>query len=165
METITMSTSEQRRAWILNRLGKGDLRTREAADLLGLSERQVWRLRTAFDAHRPAGLVHGNRGRASPRRIEPQGAEPVVALAHGRYARRTQGHPGRGLPRPARHLRTSDRADPRPAAGRRSRSVAQPGRAGAGRARDRIDPGRVTPGEGPDRAAVGDVAGPARHRA
>jgi Homeodomain-like domain len=47
METITMSTIEQRRAWVLNRLGKGGLTTTEAAELLGLSERQVWRLRAA----------------------------------------------------------------------------------------------------------------------
>jgi transposase len=86
METITMSSTEQRRAWILNRLGKGDLRTSEAADLLGLSERHVWRLRAAFEADGPARLVHGNRGRASPRRIEARIAERVVALAQGRYA-------------------------------------------------------------------------------
>jgi hypothetical protein len=34
MERIAMSSTEQRRAWILNRLGKGDWRTSEAADLL-----------------------------------------------------------------------------------------------------------------------------------
>ena len=81
-----MSTTEQRRAWVLNRLGKGELTTVEAAGLLGLSERQVWRLRAAFEAHGPAGLVHGNRGRASPRRIELPVAERVVVLAQGRYA-------------------------------------------------------------------------------
>jgi transposase len=86
METITMSTTEQRRAWVLNRLGKGELTTAEAAGLLGLSERQIWRLRTAFEADGPAALVHGNRGRASPRRIEPPIAARVVELAQGRYA-------------------------------------------------------------------------------
>src|SRR6266498_4151312 len=85
METITMSTIEQRRAWVLNRLGRADLTTAEAAGLLGLSERQVARLRAAFETHGPAGLVHGNRGRASPRRIEPSIAERVVALAQSRY--------------------------------------------------------------------------------
>lgn len=81
-----MSTTEQRRAWVLNRLGKGELTTAEAAGLLGLSERQVWRLRVAFEARGPAALVHGNRGRASPRRIEPLIAARVVELARGRYA-------------------------------------------------------------------------------
>jgi transposase len=86
METITMHPTEQRRAWVLNRLGRGDLSTAEAAGLLGLSERQVWRLRAAFERAGPAGLVHGNRGRASPRRVEPAIAERVIELAQGRYA-------------------------------------------------------------------------------
>jgi transposase len=86
METITMSTTDQRRAWVLNRLGRRELTTAEAAGLLGLSERQVWRLRAAFEVRGPAGLVHGNRGRASPRRIEPAVAARVIELARGRYA-------------------------------------------------------------------------------
>jgi transposase len=81
-----MSATEQRRAWVLNRLGKGEVTTVEAAGLLGLSERQVWRLRAAFEMDGPAGSVHGNRGRASPRRTEPAIAERVVGLAQGRYA-------------------------------------------------------------------------------
>jgi hypothetical protein len=85
MQTITMRTTEQRRALVLNRLGKGELTTAEAAGLLALSDRQVWR-RAAFEAHGPAGLVRGNRGRASPRRIEPPIAGRVIELAQGGYA-------------------------------------------------------------------------------
>jgi transposase len=86
METITMSPTEQRRVWVLSRLGRGELTTVEAAGLLALSERQVWRLRAAFERAGPAGLVHGNRGRASPRRIEVAIVERVIELAQGRYA-------------------------------------------------------------------------------
>jgi len=39
----------------------------EGASLLGLSERQVWRLRRIVGEAGPAGLAHGNRGRPSPR--------------------------------------------------------------------------------------------------
>lgn len=81
-----MSASEQRRAWVLNRVGRGDLSVTEAAGLLGLSERQVWRLRKAFEQDGPAGLIHRNRGRASPRRVAPDVASRVIALAEGRYA-------------------------------------------------------------------------------
>jgi transposase len=86
METITMSATEQRRAWVLNRLGRAELTTREAAGLLGLSERQVWRIRRAFEVGGPAGLVHANRGRQSRRRTDPAVAQRVVELALGRYA-------------------------------------------------------------------------------
>lgn len=81
-----MSTTEQRRAWVLNRLGRAELTTTEAAGLLGLSERQVWRIRRAFEARGPAGLVHGNRGRRSRRRTDPAVVQRVVELALGRYA-------------------------------------------------------------------------------
>lgn len=57
----------------------------EAAEVLGLSERSVWRLKGRFSVEGPAGLVHGNRGRPSPRRIGEQTRERVRALARGRY--------------------------------------------------------------------------------
>jgi transposase len=69
-ETITMTTIEQRRAWVLTKVVAGELTAAEAGDVLGLSVRSVWRLKRRFGEEGPAGLVHGNRGRASPRRID-----------------------------------------------------------------------------------------------
>ena len=46
---------------------------------------QAWRPRTAFEHRGPAGLVHGNRGRASPQRIDQERRPRVVALARERY--------------------------------------------------------------------------------
>lgn len=83
--TITMTAKEQRRAWVLAKLLKGERTMAEAAAALELSERQLWRLRTAFERAGPAGLVHGNRGRASPRRLDAELRERVVALARERY--------------------------------------------------------------------------------
>jgi transposase len=65
-ETITMTTAEQRRAWVLTKLMAGEVEASEAAELLGLSVRSVWRLKRRFAEEGPAGLVHGNRGRPSP---------------------------------------------------------------------------------------------------
>jgi transposase len=84
-ETITMTSREQRRAWVLIRLLEGSLQRAEAAPLLGLSERQVRRLAAAFERVGPAALVHGNRGRASPRRIPDDVREQIVALVTTRY--------------------------------------------------------------------------------
>jgi hypothetical protein len=47
---------------------------------LGVSVRQLWRLRRAFVAAGPAGLVHGNRGRASPQRITLERRSRIVDL-------------------------------------------------------------------------------------
>ena len=75
-----MTTREQRRARVLTRVLSGDLTTAEASAALGVSERQLWRLRAAYREEGPAGLVHGNRGRASPRRIAPEQRTRIVEL-------------------------------------------------------------------------------------
>jgi hypothetical protein len=69
-KTITMSSTEQRRAWALTRILSGELTMATGAASLDLSERQLWRLRVAFERNGPAGLVHGNRGRRSSRALD-----------------------------------------------------------------------------------------------
>ncbi|HUG46876.1 MAG TPA: helix-turn-helix domain-containing protein, partial [Candidatus Limnocylindria bacterium] len=83
--TITMSAKEQRRAWVLTKVLKGERTMAEAAEALALSERQLWRLRTAFERAGPAALVHGNRGRASPRRLDDELRLTIVDLVRKRY--------------------------------------------------------------------------------
>jgi transposase len=85
-EAITMSGREQRRAWILTKLLVGEVTVAEAAALLQLSQRQVWRLKVRFECDGPAGLIHANRGRASPRRLSDVVRDQIVELARGRYA-------------------------------------------------------------------------------
>ncbi len=80
-----MTTVAQRRAWVLTKVMAGEIEVAEAAELLGLSVRSVWRLTRRFAEEGPAGLVHGNRGRSSPRRIEESTRDQVRALARGRY--------------------------------------------------------------------------------
>ena len=75
-----MTAREQERARVLWRIGNGDLTVALGASLVGLSERQVWRLRRAVAERGPAGLVHGNRGRASPSRTEAAVREKVKKL-------------------------------------------------------------------------------------
>jgi len=80
-----MRTIEQRRAWVLTKVIAGEVEVAEAAELLGLSVRSVWRLKRRFGEEGPAGLVHGNRGRPSPRRIDESTRDQVRALARSRY--------------------------------------------------------------------------------
>ncbi|MFN8623233.1 MAG: helix-turn-helix domain-containing protein [Chloroflexota bacterium] len=81
MDDITLTPEEQRRSTVLARLLSGDLGIEEAAAMLGLSVRQTWRLKVRFLDHGAAGLVHGNRDRPSPRRIDDAIRERVIALA------------------------------------------------------------------------------------
>jgi hypothetical protein len=85
METITMTGREQRRAKVLGRVAEGLLGADEAAVELALSVRQIWRLLAAVRARGPAGLVHGNRGRVSPRRTADATRAEILVLLRGPY--------------------------------------------------------------------------------
>src|SRR3970040_987406 len=80
-----MTSRDQGGAWILTKRRGGEVTTAEAAALLGLSERQVWRLRRAFERDGPAALVHGNRGRPSSRRLAEPVRDRIIELARTTY--------------------------------------------------------------------------------
>jgi transposase len=77
-DTITMTMRDQRRAQLLTRVLAGTLTLREAAHVMGISLRQARRLKGAFDREGPVALVHGNRGRSSPRQTEAAIGQAVV---------------------------------------------------------------------------------------
>lgn len=118
-----MSAKNQARSHTLSRIAEGKLSMADGASLLGLSERQLWRLRRAVGETGPAALVHGNTGRASPRRIDPAIGARVVELASTIYAGVNDSHLAELLAeREAitisraslrRILRTAGRASPR----------------------------------------------------
>ncbi len=58
---------------------------REAAPLLGVSERQGWRLLMAYRTEGAKGLVHKNRGRAAPNATPENIQQQVLALTQERY--------------------------------------------------------------------------------
>ena len=80
-----MTSWDQRRATTLTKLVAGDLTVAEAALLLGLSERSVWRLRRRFCELGVEAIVHGNRGRASPRRLDEGTRARILALVATTY--------------------------------------------------------------------------------
>ena len=75
-----MTVREQRRARVLGRILMGELTMIEGSTELGLSERQLWRLRAALVEAGPAGLVHGNRGRVSAQRIDTGRRARIIEL-------------------------------------------------------------------------------------
>lgn len=58
----------------------------EAAALVGLSIRQLRRLRRAYRRRGPKALVHGNRGRPSPHRVSAPIRQRLIRLARTTYA-------------------------------------------------------------------------------
>lgn len=91
-DRITLNRSDQRRLLVLNHLQSASLVNAQAASLLGISIRQVRRLRRRYEAEGAAGLVHGNRGRRPRHALDPQLAARVTELAKTKYAGFNQHH-------------------------------------------------------------------------
>lgn len=89
---ITLNKQEQRRLLVLNQLESGALVNQEAADLLGLSVRQLRRLHSAYRVAGAAALAHGNRGRRPAHALDPDIAKRVVELATSTYQGFNQQH-------------------------------------------------------------------------
>ncbi len=80
-----MTIKEQKRLKVLNKVEVGGMTGAQAAQMLGLSVRQVRRLLAAYREKGAAGLAHGNRGKASARRTPEAIGQRVVELASEEY--------------------------------------------------------------------------------
>jgi transposase len=81
MRTVTLNTEQQREVEILTRLVAGVLDIGTAAELLGVSTRQVRRLRTRFQQDGMAAVVHGNTGRTPANSTAPDVCAAILQLA------------------------------------------------------------------------------------
>ena len=87
-----MTKRDQARLRALTELEAGRLSREEASSVLGVSERQMWRLLGAFRRQGAAGLVHGNRGRRPLHACRPELGDRVAELARTTYAGFNQHH-------------------------------------------------------------------------
>lgn len=92
MERVILTQREQQRLAILNEVERGNLRTEEAAAVIGVSERQVRRLLAAYRREGATALAHGNRGRKPENTIDEETRRRVVTLAKTTYAGCNQVH-------------------------------------------------------------------------
>ena len=83
MDGIRMGVTEARRLGLVEAAERGEMTNREGAQRARLSLRQFKRLRRRYRDRGPAGLAHGNRGRASPRRLQSRIREQIEALLRG----------------------------------------------------------------------------------
>ena len=76
---------EQTRLCILNTVLERKCTVVEAAQLMGVSERHVWRILAAYRKEGAAVLAHGNRNRLPSNAISSTLKAKVITLATGRY--------------------------------------------------------------------------------
>jgi len=82
-----MSVAERKRLEVFGRVRDGEVSVAEAAALLGVSERQAWRLKARYVREGDGGgLVHRLRGRASNRKTGDAVRSAVLKLYRGKYA-------------------------------------------------------------------------------
>ncbi|MGX0878382.1 transposase [Roseovarius sp. MBR-154] len=80
-----MSERELNRIEVLSQVSQGRMTAVTAANVLGLSRRQVHRLLKTFQADGPAAIRHKARGRASNNRIDPAIRDFAVTLVRETY--------------------------------------------------------------------------------
>ena len=83
MTTLTMK--DEKRLEIINRVYRGELTVVQAALVLGVSERQCYRIKTQVSKGGAKGVVHGNRGRSCKRKTKEKIVRRVLELARGKY--------------------------------------------------------------------------------
>ena len=80
-ETVTLRNKEQQRATVLSGMLEGRYGGEQAAALMGVSARQVRRLKHAYLRDGPRALVHGNRGRAPAHALPEETRRLIVEVA------------------------------------------------------------------------------------
>lgn len=85
-QKLTMSQKERERLKVLHRLDSGELRCSDAAECLGISERQLYRLRDRYRRDGDEGLIHRLRGCLSNRGYSRKARTQVLELYRERYS-------------------------------------------------------------------------------
>src|SRR5262249_23498448 len=83
MTTLTMK--EEKRLEIIQRVFRGELTVVEAGMVIGVSERQCYRIKARVTKRGAKGVVHGNRGRGCKHKTKEKDVKRVVKLAKGKY--------------------------------------------------------------------------------
>ena len=84
-EILTLNRKEQNRAVVISQVERNQLTMDQAAILLKISQRQVWRLLGGYRREGVAGLAHGNRGRRPVNALPAELKAEVLQLAESKY--------------------------------------------------------------------------------
>jgi hypothetical protein len=83
---MILTPEEGRKLHVLTLLEGKRISLGQAAEALGVTPRQVRRVRVGLRREGPAALIHGNRKQRAPHRLSEALRTQIVTLARGRYA-------------------------------------------------------------------------------
>jgi transposase len=84
-ERVTLTQRELKRVKVLERVAGGSMNMREAAETLGITCRQLRRLKSKYAQEGETGLIHGNRGRKPHHALSKETISEVVRLFEEKY--------------------------------------------------------------------------------
>lgn len=84
-ESISLTMTELNKLDVIQRSLSGTLTVAAAAELLQRTERHIYRLRNKIRQHGPPGIIHGNRGKTSPRKVPDEVKKQILTLHRTQY--------------------------------------------------------------------------------
>src|SRR6266446_10785751 len=84
MTTLTMK--DEKRLEIIQRVFRGELTMAEAGLVLGVSERQCYRIKARVNQQGVKGVIHGNRGRLCKRKAKEKTVNRIVEFLQAEAA-------------------------------------------------------------------------------
>lgn len=84
-KNIVMSLKEVKKYDIIKKLISKELNGSEVSELLRMTVRHIRRLKRKVEQYGIKGLIHGNRGKASNRKIPDEEKQTIIGLLHEQY--------------------------------------------------------------------------------
>ena len=89
---LELTMSEKNRIEVIQAVLARKLAVGEAARILKRSARTIWRMQHRLQTQGLGGLVHGNKGRPSPRKTSEQTVRQVLGLTRDKYPKVNDTH-------------------------------------------------------------------------
>jgi transposase len=67
MKVLNLTMKEAQRYKVISEVEEGYLKVKEAAEVLGLSQRQVYRIKARVEREGAGGIIHKSKGKHTPR--------------------------------------------------------------------------------------------------
>jgi transposase len=83
--TIVLTMKEQKRVEVIQRVFRVEMTMAEAALVLGVTERQSYRIKARIREKGVKGVIHGNRGRPCAWKVLEKTERKIIELARGKY--------------------------------------------------------------------------------